>query len=354
MNAATNHVERTLASDGNTSAANARFVLRLMLIAIVCVFACLLVASRDIDVGTDTRTYAEFFLAIGHGPVVTRLEPGFVTFTELLRFIGFSVTAYQAALFVLLLSTVLISTRKYFHYLDMQHGYLLFLSASLMLLFFSPMFVNASINTVRQGISSLLVFTALLAFYQRQWWQFVFYGVLASSLHYSSLLFLVFAPILLLGTRMQRVIAAGAFVVYCSGLSVVLVQALSPTIYTIVMDYSANATFRAGTRLDFAVFSIFWYLLPHVAAPFVKAEAARKIKQAMAVYTVLLLPFFAIGFGNFSNRYLLPAWLAASLVIAAILCNSRIALLRHPSFIQAGLVASVAAFYYYVTHMVII
>jgi hypothetical protein len=82
------------------------------------------------------------------------------------------------------------------HYLDSERGYLTFLTAGLMFLFLSPMFVNASINAVRQGLAALLVFTALLAFHRRQWRNFIVYGALASSFHYSSLLYLAFAPML--------------------------------------------------------------------------------------------------------------------------------------------------------------
>ena len=83
-----------------------------------------------------------------------------------------------------------------------------------MLLYVSPMFVNASINAVRQGLAALLVFTALLSFQQRKWWPFALYGALASSLHLSSLLYLVFAP-LLLRERTHAALRGGAGVRCC-------------------------------------------------------------------------------------------------------------------------------------------
>jgi hypothetical protein len=66
------------------------------------------------------------------------------------------------------------------------------------------------------------------------------------------------------------------------------------------------------------------------------------------------LPFFAIGWGYFSNRYLLPGWLAVSLVLAAMACHSRLALVRNPLLIRVGLVASCAVFYFYVTRGIVI
>ena len=66
------------------------------------------------------------------------------------------------------------------------------------------------------------------------------------------------------------------------------------------------------------------------------------------------LPFFLIGWGFFSNRYLLPAWLAVSMILAAVLCHARIAPLRNPLLIRAGLLASCGVFYIYVSRGIVI
>jgi hypothetical protein len=103
------------------------------------------------------------------------------------------------------------------------------------------------------------------------------------------------------------------------------------------MDYSLSATYRSGIRIDFAVFSIFWYLLPLLMSGLVREPFSTRIKDSTAVYMVMLLPFFVLGWGNFSNRYLLPAYLATSLIVAAIFCHSRISLLRNPLLLRGGL-----------------
>ncbi|MBU8978063.1 EpsG family protein [Lysobacter sp. MMG2] len=333
---------------------SAATTLSLLLLLAVAVFGIWLVGMRSPDIGTDTNTYAGFFENQNEQGVETRLEPGFVYLTYVLWKMGVGVAGYQTALFLLLLGTIVVSTRRYFDYLGDTRGYLTFLSAAVMLLYVSPMFVNASINAVRQGLAALLVFTSLLSFQQRRWGSFVLFGAIASSLHLSSLLYLVFAPVLLFGTRMQRVVAVTAFALYVSGLSIMLVRALLPTLYEVVMSYTANSYYRSGVRIDFAVFSIFWYLLPHMLSPLVRAEYRERIKDSTAVYLVMMLPFFGIGWGFFSNRYLLPAWLSVSLILAAMLVHSRIPLLRHPLLVRFGLLISCAAFYYYVTHEIVI
>lgn len=344
----------TVVPYSTSSSANARAVLSLMLVAAVCLVVDAVVGLRGINVGTDTHAYAGFFLSMREGLVATRFEPGFVLVTRALSATGMSVTAYQACLFGLLLLTVVVSTRRYFAYLGSERSYLTFLTAALMCLLLSPVLVNASLNAVRQGLASLLVFTALLSFCQHRWRDFVLFGVLATSFHYSSLLYLLFAPALLLSTRSLRIVAALAFLAYCSGLTMILVRIGAPAVYTTVMDYSANATFRAGVRVDFAVFSIFWYVLPYMVSRLVRTPFSERVKRSASIYLVLVLPFFLVGWGNYSNRYLLPAWLSASLIAAAILCYSRVSILRNPLLLRGGLVVASAVFTYYVTHMVIL
>ena len=333
--------------------------LSVLLLLAVGLFGCWLVGTRPLDVGTDTQTYAGFFEGLSSGGGETRLEPGFVYLTWGLWKLGVGVIGYQTALFALMLCTIIVATRRYHDFLVgddvlQRPGYLTFLGAAIMLLYVSPMFVNATINAVRQGLAALLVFASLLSFQRKQWWSFVLLGALASSLHLSSLLYLVFAPVQLFGTRMQRVIAVIAFVSYVSGLSTIVVRALIPSLYELMMTYTPSQRSQVGVRIDFAVFSIFWYMLPYVLAPLVRAEYREKIKHSAAVYLVMTLPFFAVGWGYFSNRYLLPAWLSASLILAAMLVHSRLALLRNPLLLRFGLILSCAAFYYYVTHEILI
>jgi hypothetical protein len=333
---------------------NAMYVLCLMLVVFVCVVSSMVVGTRSIETGTDTRNYAYFFLSIGHGQIDTRLEPGFVLFSSAVRWLGGNVVAYQVAIFALMLTTVLVSTRQYFSFLEGGRDYLTFLLASLALLLLSPMFVNASINAVRQGLASLLIFASLLAFYQRRWWRFLVYGALASSLHYSSLIFLAVAPALLLTPRLCHLFVCLAMIIYSAGISGTLVMALSPSLHAVVMDYSADSEYRAGTRLDFVIFSCFWYLVPYLSAPLLRKDVSRKIKDGMAIYGVMLLPFFILGFGNFSNRYLLPAWLTASICMASIVTGLKMPRSFVISAVWVLSICSLVVFKFYVDNSVII
>lgn len=319
-----------------------------MLLTAVATCACWLIATRSLDVGTDTQVYANFFSTLANRPIQTRLEPGFLYISMFVHWLGFGIPGYQAVLFGLLLVTVLVSTRAFYRFLDASIGYITFLSAATMLLLLSPVFVNSSINAVRQGLAALLVFTALIAFEQRQWWRFYAYALIAALLHFSSALYIAFAPVLFLGHRRLRYVAVAAFIVYVTGASMHVVRSASPALYNIVMEHAANPNFRSGVRADFALFSMAWYALPFLAAPLVQEPYRERLKQSTSLYLVMLLPFFMLGWGFFSNRYLLPAWQAASLILGAMLSLSRFRLLRSPALIDLGLLFSVAIFYYYV------
>ena len=348
---ATPYVEHSTASSITT---NARLMLSMMLIAAACLFVDLVVGMRGIDVGSDTYVYADVFHQLRGGPVETRFEPGFLLITRLMSATGFGVHAYQCVLFGLLLLMAIVAARHYFDYLGGTHGYLTFLIAGLAFLLLSPMFVNASINAVRQGLASLPVFTALLAFHQRQWRTFFIYGVIATSFHYSSLVYLAFAPLLLVNLKLLRIIALLAFVAYCAGVTMIVVRAAVPALYNAVMDYNIASKYKSGVRIDFAVFSTFWYALPFMLSGLVREPFSTRLKDSTAVYLVMLLPFFALGWGNFSNRFLLSAYMAISLMVAAIFFHSRLSVLRNPILLRGGLVISCAVFYYYVANQVLV
>lgn len=328
--------------------------LSFLLVVLAVAFGCWVVGSRGIDVGTDTRVYAGFFEGLGHTKVQTRLESGFVFISYVIRKLGFGVHGYQGALFGLLLLTAFIACRKYYRLLAAERGFMTFFAASVMLLYFSPMFVNGAINAVRQGLAALLIFTALMAFQRRQFFQFLVFGGIASSLHVSSLMYLACAPALLVNAKVLRYIAAAAFLLYVTGLSMKLVQALVPELYAFVMTYAMNPDYKSGVRVEFAVFSIFWYVLPHALAPLIREQQREYVLQSAAVYLVMVIPFFAVGWGSYSNRFLLPAWLSASLIVAAVICWNRVTVVRNPLLIHLGLIVSCGALYYYVRNVIVI
>lgn len=338
----------------NAGELHAKRWLGLLLVLVVGLFGCWLVGTRSIETGSDTETYANFFDALSAGLPETRLEPGFVYLSYLLNRLGLNLVGYQMALFGFLLAGVGVAIRYYRRYLDTPVSWQTLYCASLMLLFISPMFTNAAINALRQGLAAPLVFAALLSFHQRRWGGFLLWGAIATSLHLSSIMYLLCAPALLLRTGWLRFVAVAAFGLYVSGGSMMLVRAASPAFYDLVMEYTANSLYRSGVRVDFAVFTGFWYLLVHMLAPLVQAQWRQRVLDSANVYLVMVLPFFMIGWGFFSNRYLLPGWLSVSMILAAVLCHTRIAPLRNPLLVRCGLLASCLVFFVLVSRGLVI
>ena len=329
-------------------------IINALVLLLASVFGLWLVGLRGVEIGTDTQTYAGFFEVLSNGIPETRLEPGFVYISYVLRQIGLGVTEYQIALFALLLATVFVAARAYHVYLRADSRLSTYLVLTLALLYFSPMFANATINAIRQGLASLLVFTALLSFQRKEWPLFALFALISISLHYSSILYLIFAPVLMFKGRWPLYLAALSFLLYVSGLSLIAVRTLIPGLYDAVMEYASSAVYRSGVRIDFAIFSIFWYVVLQALLPLVQERYRERISDGATIYLVMLLPFFAVGWGSFSNRYLLPAWLSISLIYAAVFCCGRIRFLRNPFLLQALLLASCPVFYIYITRGIVI
>lgn len=344
------------ASVGARRYPHAQTALTLVIILVACLYTTWLVAVRPLDTGTDTRVYAGIFEAMRAGLPETRLEFGFIYLTYALYNLGLSVTAYQGALFVALLGSVMVAVGAYHARFADACRLSTYLAASLMLLFVSPMFMQGAINAIRQGISAPLLLAAMLQFQRRKWFAFALLGFLATSFHLSSGLYLAFAPLLLFRRNTQIAVGLLAFFAYVSGLSRLLVQVALPSLYEFVMEYTANdaAFTKIGVRPDFAVFSVFWYVLAWLALPMVSQRFRDAVRDGAAIYLVLLLPFFAVGWGYYSNRYLLPGWWTASLLLAAVLCCNRMPLLRSPLTLGVGLLASCGLFAYFINNNIVV
>ncbi|WP_413738402.1 hypothetical protein, partial [Shewanella sp. BJSY2023SW001] len=74
-------------------------------------------------------------------------------------------------------------------------------------------------------------------------------------------------------------------------------------------NYDSFAEYKSGVRFDFAVFSLF----PTLYLLFIKVTRVINISELTLsfykIYSLLLIPFWFLGWGNYSNRYAMPAWL---------------------------------------------
>lgn len=319
--------------------------------------ATIVVGVRDVSVGTDTLNYANNFLSIQSCNCFPgRLEPGFQVLTWMLGMTGQGTGFYffSVSLFIFLTAYFLSKNTSRLLGKDdvgqwkIQYWILIFL-------FISPFFVSANINAIRQGLASLFVFFAMFALVERKWRSFFLYSIVSISFHYFSGVLVLLSLALFFSLPFLLMITGGLSVIYGFGFSEVIVKFVSDltglSIYSFVMDYMAGAEYRSGVRFDFLMFSWFWVVFfLAVSVFFLKSEQRRSFRHLVKIYLILLIPFLLFGFGNYSNRYLYPAWLFLPFIMGGLIGTLRFSLTGASVVLPGVLVVSCSVFIWMVNH----
>lgn len=312
------------------------------------------VAVRNYNIGTDTQQYLALFERIGSVHFETRLEPGFVLFVRLLHGAGAGPHTYQAALFLLLLASIALAVHELLKiYPRVSERMRVALLMSICILS-SPVFVSSAINAVRQGISAGLIIGGIAAFSRGRILRTLAYAGTACSVHYSSALFFCSALLLLLRRRSLAAIIGTLVVAYASGLSSAIVRVAFPSLYAAVMNYVPEASYRSGTRLDFLAFSLGCGFVPVLGSLLLNGQLRRSSLKIADAYFVLLVPFLLLGWGNFSNRFLLPPWILASLGSGVVFSHLNLPLTRSRFLLSVFVLISGFWFCYMVRNQIIL
>ena len=297
----------------------------LLLTSLLLVWA---VGFRPSSVGSDTLGYVLFYQSHSKGmeclfqfivSLVGKLSLPVGAFFSFIAFVDFLLLLFLARKLVAL------------NYHRMELNYLLLLLGTC--LFVSPFFFASMVNVLRQG-------SAIFAL-------FIFYVVLISrsnilslilpliGFHHTAIIAIVFSPLVFLGYRVlfYSVLVADFF--YLSGLSeklIKLISILSPIdIYSQISNYGEGALsgYHIGRRLDFTLFTLLAGMaFNFMANRFLLVSQKTVFSELLKIYWVFALPFTLFGFGAYSDRYLLPAWLFLSVLGAVfmsfVLKNRRI------------------------------
>jgi hypothetical protein len=87
-----------------------------------------------------------------------------------------------------------------------------------------------------------------------------------------------------------------------------------PYIYSKIMNYGLSG-YKQGTRYDFALFTVGIGIIMHFLSKLLlSSEEQNKFSPLLSIYWLLAFPFFIMGFGAYSDRYLLPSWLWMSIL----------------------------------------
>lgn len=285
----------------------------------------IVVGSRDFQVGTDTEAYVEIFELIiaGHE---TRFEIGFVSLVKFVSnfslnpFFYFSIIALIISLTYILFYLIIVD----WSWGDRRNSDL-FLILSLLLA--SSWFVTSVINGLRQGMALPWVYLSLILFVRQKYFYSGVAFLLSVGFHFSSLALLPFYLLFFLKRIWILCIVFLAAILYPLGVNERIVQSVS-SIFNIpahefIATYGLNSGLWVGFQSDLFIYSIFWLIFFLSLDGLIKVQHVEKWRSIVSIYGVLLLPYFVLGFGGFSNRFGYIAWFFLPACLAAFIVWSK-------------------------------
>ncbi|WP_162935002.1 EpsG family protein [Pseudomonas cavernae] len=296
-----------------------------LLIGGLLLVVALATGFRPVEVGADTRLYSQLYQELLDGEEsLYKLDVIYNATAEFFSAVGLShglFFSFVSSLSLFFFYSSLFKFNAYFQQSDVDAGLFIY---GLLFLLCSPVFFSAQVNVIRQGVSCL----ALIYFYScflsgRYGFLFFFSAVIALGFHSSSILFVGVAVGLIFSYSCVLIFVLILAFAYSLGVSESLVRAFSTLsnfdIYSKVVEYGAMEGYRAGIRLDFAAFScVLGLFLDLLSRLFLSVTQRTLFQGCLKIYWLFLIPFFIFGFGAFSDRLLLNAWLFFSVLIGVI------------------------------------
>lgn len=276
---------------------------------IIIIIISFLIGFRDYSVGTDTINYVEIYSANIN---FTGFEPGFNFFISTFNLL----TPNPILLFAFI--CLLISI---FYYLTFQNiDYLEKNNLTFLLLFFSLIFVSSwyisnVTNGLRQGVSlSILYYTLTRHFVNKKYFIFLIFYFIALMFHISSIFLLPFLILYItISFRNFFYLWILLSIFYMLNLNEkILFEILSffgfVDFYYLIKNYGLPEYNYYGFNIYFFLYTIFFPLISLIIYYFYKKDKSPLIFPIIKLYFMLCMPYFLLGFANYSNRYGLIAW----------------------------------------------
>lgn len=301
--------------------------LLLVLTLPVWALALLLVAVRSDNVGTDTANYREYFNLYASSEWRSNLEIGF---DILLRAVA-SVTDRPEVFFgvvfivvaIFLMRTVSLATAEV---VERHKLFLPVLFAGLLLA--SSWFNVATLNGLRQGMSlSVLYYAVHLICRDKKALGGIFI-LLALSFHDSTIFAVGSLALLTLSARWVFAIFYVSASLYAAGIYERLVSIFSRLtgvgLYDAIETYAKGVNLWRGFQMDLFAYTIFWPTLYILASFAIRQDYRPYVYRSISIYCALCMPYFILGFGSFSNRFALMAWLYLPVLHVVFLLSARL------------------------------
>ncbi len=303
-------------------------MLYVQLAAILAVIIVLASGLRPSYVGSDTLVYVSVYERLALGlDAVHSFEFLYEGLSQLMAWAGFTVRglfiAVSAISFLFIFSSFH-NFNVYFKKAGLEPDLYLY---GIIFLAISIIFLSAQTNIIRHGVASF----ALICFYscllsRKKVALSLISAVVAIGFHNTSVLYLLLGVLVFIPRRAVVFITMAAAASYISGLSEFIVAWVSSVtgldVHGRITEYGMYEQYRTGVRYDFALFSLFIGAIFEIAAKTLFfAQDRFSARECLKVYWLLLLPFFAFGYGAFSDRLLFAAWLFASFFMALIVSH---------------------------------
>ncbi|MBY8029020.1 EpsG family protein [Vibrio fluvialis] len=253
-----------------------------------------------------------------------RLEPLFQYLGVLSSLLGLSPGTFFSLLYLLfniMFYSVCVETSDFFNESNQRVDYnfkYIFFYVSFIVSLILPFYLNATENIIRAGLCFPFILKSLLKFEKKKQGLFVFYALLAIGLHYSSIIFLSFYIMFkLVSDKWLNYSLIFSIFLYAFSSTKSFLQMLGLDIINEVIDRVDNfvsyANYDSGYRLDFLFFTLSGLLFYRFSIVIFKLNFNKEIEN---IYKIFTLPFLIVGFGSFSDRYLVNAWLLYPLLVS--------------------------------------
>lgn len=295
-----------------------------------CLYLVLIFVTgfRPLTVGSDTALYTWLYEEMLRGEEPSFLfEPLYHTLALLFAKLSIAVQFFFASVSAVSLLLLFLGLREANKHVQRpSFDIATFVYASLFLIS-SSTFLSVETNVIRQGVACFAVILFYLSLLNRPLSIIgLFSASMALGFHYTSVLFIIPSVVLRWSYRSVMFGTLILGVAYCLGVLKSMVQMLSSftglSVYERIISYGADSSYKSGIRLDFAIFSMVLGLLLHSAVRrLIHQTAQSRCFNFLKIYWLLLIPFFILGFGAYSDRFLLNAWVYFTICLGVVLAN---------------------------------
>lgn len=324
------------------------FILIVLFISAVFSF---FVSLRDVDVGSDTAAYIDFYNNILLGINSRITEPLFVLIAKFSSFFSSKHNFNFFLISFLSLSALFSFYKRVFLLWGAGNEFYIGLSSVIFITFISPFFINTQVNVLRAGLSIPFIFFSAYFIFNKKYFNFFMSSLVAVMFHYSSILFII-PLVIFYNFRLNYLfyLFMSLFVVYLTGVLEVLIIKLSSLVGFSFMEYylrylTGEGSYEKGVRLDFSLLTVFFGSIAY----YLYLKYKNNISGfTLFAYCSLSIPFFIIGFMNYSDRLLLPAWSLIPLILSLLLVQS-IVKYKYVFYAHVILIplAVIVSFFYY-------